>query len=169
LLAPGAEDHVLGRGRRTPKFLVAVAPGESAVATHTAVTMLAQSVGAHLTLVTVVPPGRPSSLTAGRDAIPNCEPTVQLAQVALDRLADRLRTKGISVAAMVVTDPDAAAALLAKLHHGYDLLAIGRPETSGVSDTARTFQSVIAGSQKPVFVVHAPRAAARSARAVARE
>ena len=155
LLPAGRRAQLLGSDRWSPKFLVALAQAPSDEAILAPVVALAQAVDAHVTLVTVVAPNRPvSAATPGRESPPSIGVRVRAAQVYLDRVADRLRGRGLSVACMVLTSNDAAGALVDKLHQaGYDLAAVGGGEWPAKSEPGGMAEAVVRSAEKPVLVV----------------
>jgi nucleotide-binding universal stress UspA family protein len=153
LLPPKPATKLVGVERHSPKFLVALThPGVDGVALQS-VKMLAQSVDAHLTLVTVVSPADPDQAPAPGQGGRNHGVRVRMSQLQLDRLADQLREEGISVASIVLTSPDRAAALVEKVRQGYDLIAVVCPSSTDDPDLGPVVESVIAQTDKPVLVM----------------
>jgi nucleotide-binding universal stress UspA family protein len=115
---------------------------------------------AHVTLLNVVDPSGPPSapepavLTGRQGRKP--EERRWRALNDLDRLADRLRARGVRAAARVVVGHDVAAAILGELEQGRaDLVAMSPRATAGRSShpRRRMTEAVVRGASKPVLVV----------------
>jgi nucleotide-binding universal stress UspA family protein len=154
LLPAQPTTNLIGGQRHSPRFLVVLThPGADGVDLQS-VTMLAQSVDAHLTLVTVVSPADPDLAPApARGGRANHGVRVRVAQLQLDRLADQLREEGVSVASIVLTSRDPTSGLIEKLRQGYDLVAVGCPSSTDDRDLGPELESVIAQTEKPVLLM----------------
>jgi nucleotide-binding universal stress UspA family protein len=124
------------------------------------VTRLAQLVQGHVTLVHVIEPvlgtvalGMPFAAPIPVELFEEQRTT---AQRKLDRVADRLRERGLSVSARLIDAANAAVGLLELLEDGrYDLIAMTTHGRGGVRRLllGSVADKVIRGAAKPVLVV----------------
>jgi nucleotide-binding universal stress UspA family protein len=156
LLVPAGEVGWLLGGRTPRRFLVVLRGDVSDESILDPVVGLAQALDAHVTLLSVVVPMKLDlGSTSGPRSRPPIGVRVRAAQLYLDRMADRLRARGQSVASIVETSSDPGGAVVDHLRHdGHDLVAVIAdspvPAESGLGEIAET---VIGAAVKPVFLI----------------
>lgn len=155
-----------GEPRHGPEIhgiLVALDLSPEAQAVLDPVTALAQLTQAHVTLLHVVEPFYAIPEPAVPYPIPQEPAITELrrteAQRQLDRAADRLRERGLSVSTRVTIGVSAAGELLSVLEdQRFDLVAMTTHGTGGVKRLllGSVADKVIRAGTKPVLVLHPP-------------
>jgi nucleotide-binding universal stress UspA family protein len=144
-------------------ILVALDLSPQAEAVLEPVTAIAQLTQAHVTLLHVVEPFYAMPEPAVPYPIPQEPAITELrrteAQRQLDRVADRLRDRGLSVSTRVVIGFSAAGELLNALEGpGLDLVGLTTHGTGGMKRLllGSVADKVVRGAAKPVLVLHPP-------------
>lgn len=163
LLVPGDWSALPQGDGRAGGILVAMDLSKDAEAILEPVTQLSQLADAHVTLIHVV--GKiveASKLTDQKPALADAAQLVGArrdAQRQLDRVADRLRERGVSVSSRVVTGPDAAACLLKVLDESrYAFLAMTSHGEGGLPRLllGRVADKVVRSVRKPLLIFRPP-------------